>query len=273
VTDPGSGADLFRRYLGVLGVPAREPSLDALTELIAAHLARVPFENVSKLYHRHDAGRRGLPALTQFLDGIERYHFGGTCYANNFHLHELLTSLGYQVMLCGADMAAPNVHMVNLVTLDRCRYLVDVGYGAPLRMPLPLDVARDQAIEWGAFCYRFRPRDPDGRPRLDMYRDHVLAHGYSVTPTPRRIEDFADVIAESYSERATFMHALLVARYSAERSVMLRNLTLITMEGGAWSVSDLAGLDQVPETIEREFDIPQDIARQALEGVQLTRQA
>jgi N-hydroxyarylamine O-acetyltransferase len=267
-----SSEDLFERYLGALGIAQQEPSLEALSELMAAHLARIPFENVSKLYYRHELSRRTVPDLARFLDGIERCHFGGTCYTNNFHVHQLLAHLGYEVMLCGADMATPNVHMVNLVTLDRRRYLVDMGYGAPLRTPLPLDGADDREIAWGPFRYVLRPRDAAGRSRLDMFRDGVLTHGYTVIPAPRRLDDFAAVIADSFSEQATFMNALLVSRYGAQRSVMLRNLTLFATQDGRCTSDQAAGREQLPDIIEREFRIPREVARQALADVQLIRQ-
>ena len=43
-------AELFSRYLALLGVPRREPGLDALREIVRVHLTRIPFENVSKLH-------------------------------------------------------------------------------------------------------------------------------------------------------------------------------------------------------------------------------
>ena len=48
------GAGPVGRYLAVLGVTARRPGYDALAELTAPHLARVSFENKSKLLHRRD---------------------------------------------------------------------------------------------------------------------------------------------------------------------------------------------------------------------------
>jgi N-hydroxyarylamine O-acetyltransferase len=268
-----SAAKLLDRYLAALEVPARPPGLDALAELTSAHLKRIPFENVSKLYYRHDPARRGLPDLARFLDGIERFHFGGTCYAVNFHLHQLLVHLGYQVTLCGADMATPNVHLVNIVSVGGRRYLVDGGYGAPFLQPLPLDAGTDREIAWGSHRYVLRPSDAGGRPRLDTYRDGVLTHGYVVNLAPRRIEEFAGVIADSFTDRATFMHAILVARYGPDSSATLRNLTLTTHVGHEWSIRELAGEDHLPDTIQAEFGIPRDVTRRALEGVTLTRQA
>ena len=109
-------SDLFERFLHLLGVNRRKPCSGALDELVTAYMMRVPFENVSKLYYMKRYGLRGLPNLEQYLEGIELYNFGGTCYSNNYYLHLLLTYLGYDVMLCGADMFDPDVHVVNIVS-------------------------------------------------------------------------------------------------------------------------------------------------------------
>jgi len=273
LTDARPPKDQFARYLRLLSVVPRAPSLDALSELTVAHLTRIPFENISKLYYRRQVRPHRPPELTRFLDGVEQHHFGGTCYANAFNLHQLLTHLGYKVALCGADMSAPDVHMVNIVRLDGRPYLVDVGYGAPFLRPLPLDLAHDQDIVWGRERYVLKPRDTAGYSRLELHRDGGVRHGYVVNPSPRRIEEFAEVIADSFSDRATFMHALLVARFWPTRSVTLRNLILIEAEGADFSVRQIPGRDQLPRVIEEQFRIPADITRRALDGVELTAQA
>jgi len=263
---------VLNRYLRILGVPRREPGLAALAELTSAHLRRIPFENVSKLYHRQDAGMR-LPDLARFLDGIERHHFGGTCYSNNFHFHELLAHLGYRVSLCGADMSAPDVHVVNTVDLAGRPYLVDVGYAAPFQSPLPLDLERDHEVRWGSDRYVLEPRDTAGRSRVQLFRDGRLHHGYQVNPKPRRIQEFERVIADSFDEGATFMNALLVARFFPGRSVTLRNLTLSEAREGSSGARRTLGRDALPAAVERHFGIPEAIARQALEGIALTASA
>lgn len=257
------------RYLGILGVPHREPGLAALAELTSAHLRRIPFENVSKLYHRREAGMR-LPDLARFLDGIERHHLGGTCYSNNFHFHELLARLGYRVSLCGADMSAPDVHVVNTVDLAGRQYLVDVGYAAPFLSPLPLDLERDHEVHWGSDRYVLKPRDSAGRSRLELFRDGRLRHAYQVNPKPRRIQEFESVIAASFEESATFMNALVLARFFRARSVTLRNLTLSQSRESGSGAHRTLGRDAVPAAVERYFGIPAPITRQALEGIALT---
>jgi hypothetical protein len=50
--------EVVDHYLTILGVVQREPSLEALRELLAVHLTRIPFENISKLYYRkHQVSR------------------------------------------------------------------------------------------------------------------------------------------------------------------------------------------------------------------------
>jgi arylamine N-acetyltransferase len=51
----------------VLGVTARRPDYDALAELTAAHLARIPFENVSKLLYPDAPRAWKVPAVSPSL--------------------------------------------------------------------------------------------------------------------------------------------------------------------------------------------------------------
>jgi len=264
-------AEDHRQYLRILGVSRREPSLASLGELTAAHLTRVPFENVSKLYRFRRTGFRRIPELARFLDEIEQFHFGGTCYSNNYHLHGLLRSLGYQAALCGADMAKPDVHLTNLVTIDGGEYLVDAGYGGPFLAPMPRNLAEDYTIALGEEQYVLNPRDGQGRSRLELRRDGQCKHGYVVNPAPRDIGEFARVIDESFSDSATFMNALVLVRFFEGRSVRLQNLTLIESEGTTSRTEKMKGASRLPDLIEERFGIPGRIAREALAGLELAK--
>jgi len=70
-------ADGCKRFLSILGIPREKPHIDALGRIVRAHLTTVPFENISKLYYLRTAGLTTVPDLDRYLDGIERYHFGG----------------------------------------------------------------------------------------------------------------------------------------------------------------------------------------------------
>ena len=162
--------DLIARYLTILKVDRVDPDLGALRELLAAHFTRIPFENISKLYYRKRFGLVNLPAVQLYLDGIDKYHFGGTCYSNNYHFHLLLRSLGYEAKLCaGTDMNTPAVHAVNMVTIDGREYLADTGYAAPLLDPIPRDLETDYEIRLGRDHYVLKPQDANGCSHLELY--------------------------------------------------------------------------------------------------------
>ena len=255
------------RYLNLLGVSQREPSLGALNELVSAHLTRVPFENISKLYYWRRLRLAGLPSFQRFLDGIERYHFGGTCYSNNFHFYALLKCLGYNVRLCGSDMSIPGVHMVSVVTIEGQEFLVDTGYAAPFLSPLPLDLATDHVICLGRDRYVLKSKDASGSSRLELHRDGKLKHGYIVRPGGRRLDDFQEVIADSFHRSATFLNSILLARFWPGRSLVLHNQTLVDSTPVQSTTQSLGGMRAVIDTIESCFQIPGEIATAALEGL------
>ena len=202
---------------------------------------------------------RSLPDLGLFLDGIERFHFGGTCYSTNYYLYQLLENLGYEIRLCGADMSSPDVHMVSIVSMEGREFLVDVGYAAPFLEPLPRDLATDYVVELGRDRYVLKPRDAAGRSRLEMYRDGALRHGYLAKPAPRRISDFEQVIADSYRDEATFMNALLLARFFPDRSVVIHNLTVVESRGTTSAIRTLSNREELARAIQESFGIPEDL--------------
>jgi arylamine N-acetyltransferase len=256
--------EVVDRYLAILGVARREPSLEALRELVAAHLTRIPFENISKLYCRKRLGLVNLPAIRLYLDGIDKYHFGGTCYANNYHFHLLLRSLGYEAKLCAADMKTPQVHALNMIRIEGREYLADTGYAAPLLEPIPRDLAVDYETVLGRDRYVLKPQDANSCSRLELYRDGVLHHGYLAKPEPRKIEDFSKVIAASFSADATFLNSVLLVRFYPGRSVLIHNLTLVESEGDQSTVHGLANRDELIAAIEQRFAISRVIVREAI---------
>jgi len=245
----------------------RDPDLDALEELVEAQLTRVPFENISKLYHKKNIGLRGLIDLDRHLDGIENWNLGGTCYANNYYLHLLLKYLGYKVKLCGADMTEPDVHLVNMVTLDGREYLVDGGYGAPLLKPIPLDLGEDYAVEPGNERYVLSPRDNRGYSHMGHYRDGQLIHGYTAKPIGREISYFLEVIRDSFSDKSTFMNGLAIIRFYPNRSLAIRNFNLIESEGRNIKISKMGGREELLRVAKEVFSVPPEVLTDAMNEI------
>jgi arylamine N-acetyltransferase len=238
-----------------------------VTKLVATHIMRVPFENISKIYYKKHFGLNTLPSLQQFLEGVEKNNFGGTCYTSNFYFNLLLSSLGYKVKLCGADMTNPDVHIVSIVDLDNQEYLIDVGYAAPFLMPLSRDLKEDFVITLGRDRYILKPQDKRGYSQLVLFRDGVLKHGYVAKPIPRKIEYFDEVIANSYKTSSTFFNALLLARFFPERSIIIHNLSLIESQGIESRIQSLKNSKELVDAIEEYFNIPRNIITDTLSEI------
>jgi arylamine N-acetyltransferase len=256
---PPVSARLIDRYLGILDVPAEEPSTPALLRLVEAQLHRVPFENLSKVYYMHDRDLRALPGLELYLDGIEQYHFGGTCYPNNYYFGQLLANLGYRATLCGADMANPDVHLVTMIEIEGRQFMVDTGYAAPFAAPLPRDLSSDHVVHAGPDRYLLRPQDPAGCSRMELHRDGQLKHGYLAKPTARRIDEFEAIIADSYRADSTFMNAILLARCFDDHFLVVHNLSVIESRGAEFDTRTLSSRDELVELIDERFGIPSRI--------------
>jgi arylamine N-acetyltransferase len=253
--------------LKLLRIERREPGIDAFRELVFAYLTRIPFENISKLYYLGQDGLRRLLDFETYVSGIENHNFGGTCYTNNYHLHLLLSHLGYDVDLCGADMANPDVHLVNIVRVDGREFIADAGYAAPFIDPLPRDLDDDYVIELGRDRYVLKPQDENGRSRLRLHHDGHPKHGYVVNPVPKRIDHFEKVIADSFRESATFMNAILLTRFQRNRAIRIHNLSITRSEGSEYSIEKLESKDQLPGIIENRFGIPRKISEEAISRI------
>jgi len=210
---------LFNRYLDILDIIRREPSVNALYELVKAHLTKIPFENISKLLYKKQ-GLKTIPDLSLYLDGVEKNNFGGTCYSNNYYLYLLLKHLGYDVKLCGADMNNPDVHIINIVNVEGREFIVDGGYAAPFIKPLPRDLKENYVISFGNEIYILKPKDDSGCSKLEQYYKGELKHGYTAKPQPRKIEEFRKIIEDSYRNDATFMNAILITRFFESGSIV-----------------------------------------------------
>lgn len=135
-----------KAYLQLLGVSdSGKADHQLLLQLQAAHLHRVPFENLDI--------HLGVPIV------LERDHVfrkivlagrGGFCYELNGLFFHLLQYLGYECWLISARVyeapkkySPPFDHMAILVRLKDKLYLVDVGFGDFSSKPIQIDLARE----------------------------------------------------------------------------------------------------------------------------------
>ncbi len=256
---------LFDKYLKLIGVEAAVPSYELLCRLVKSHLTKVPFENISKLLYKKQ-GMNNIPDLSTFLEGIEKYNFGGTCYSNNYYLYLLLEHLGFDVKFCGADMKNPDVHLISMVNIDGVEYIVDGGYAAPFLKPLQRDLSTEFVISNGNEKYIINPKDENGRTKVEQFCDGELKHWYTAKPQPRKIEEFRNVIEDSYTDDATFMNALRITSFSENGTIALKNLTLTETVGNSTNTIKIKR-EEVPAVAFKKFGMPQSLVKEALESI------
>jgi arylamine N-acetyltransferase len=146
--------------------PPRRPALE---RLIRAHLAMVPFENVTSILRRYaHQGTGPVPAVDPEaqLRLWESRAGGGVCFEVAEMFSTLVTALGYHAYpVVGTVLASPSPwlggHQATVVELNGRGYLADPGNGAPFYEPAPLD--RPLEVHRAGLSYRFRPDDEPGR--------------------------------------------------------------------------------------------------------------
>lgn len=260
-----SNQSLFEKYLDLLGVSKSVPDLNLLKKIVRAHLIKVPFENISKLLYKKQ-GINYIPDLGLFLEGIEKYNFGGTCYTNNYYLFLLLKYLSYNIKLCGADMKSPDVHIVNVVKIDGKEYLIDAGNAAPFFEPLPTFLADDYIIKYSNEKYILKPKDEAGKIKIEQYSDGNLQHWYTTLCHERKIENFRRVIEDSYSEDAVFMNAVRITKFSENGSKVLKNFSFTEITGNEYKIRKITP-ENLSTEIEINFGMPQIFVSEAIGSI------
>lgn len=262
-----SNSSLYKEYLQILNVSFTKPTLAALKELICSHLQHIPFENISKLYYKKKFNLCYMLSFELYIEGIRKYNFGGTCYSNNFYFNQLLKHLGYNVVLCGADMKAPDVHLVSIVTVEDQEFIVDVGYAAPFLEPLPRNLSSGYQINFGNDKYILLPKDGNGFSQLKFYRNGALKHSYTVKPSSRLISEFDSVIKASFDETATFMNSLLLVLFGNNSSKVIHNFSVIEFKNNNYEKRILSNENELVKEIENKFRIPKEIVAESLSQI------
>ena len=175
----------YLRRLDVTG--SVTPDLAALHRLMAAHLRRIPFENLDL---HLDAPIR--LDVERFYRKVVLNRRGGGCYELNGLFAELLRSIGFKVRLVGAQVLRASSqgdvldHLALAVELDGSLYLVDVGFGDSFRAPMLIRDAETQCF-YGR-CAQLKGQN--GYYHLELRDGERFDKGYRFDLEPRRLEFF-----------------------------------------------------------------------------------
>ncbi len=133
---------MLDQYLERLGLSTErhEPTLAFLSELQAAHMISVPFENLDVCAHR-----RITTDLGHSLQKVVLERRGGWCFEVNGAFGWLLRELGFDVDYVSCRVfdddgwGPPLDHCALVVRLKERRWFVDVGFGDNCMVPIPIE--------------------------------------------------------------------------------------------------------------------------------------
>jgi N-hydroxyarylamine O-acetyltransferase len=261
-------AEPFRRYLMLLQADEEPPGLDYLRRLVHAQICRVPFENVSKvlLFGREGSGRPAT--IDEYLDGIEHFDLGGTCYSANPFFAELLRAVGFDAGLFGADMSTPNVHTVIRVRIAGRAYHVDAGYGGPFREPLCLEDLPHEICEGEL---RYRVEGGGQEVAVSVYSGGERTQGYRAHEPPRAFDFFRQIILDSFLPGKTFMTHLRIVRIFARHSAELFDQTLTVHREGSSRTQELGSMAELRRAVEDDLAMPRCPVDEAIEVLERLR--
>ncbi|KAL8806559.1 MAG: hypothetical protein Q9223_003322 [Gallowayella weberi] len=226
-------------------------SLNGLTILQRAHLTTFPFENLSLHYSPTHTVSLDVDALYKKFMRDNRGR-GGYCMENNALFGTMLRTRKYDVTSVGARVCdSVNggdgkgftgwSHMVNIVTLQGTKYMVDVGFGGNgPTSPLPLE---DSLVHDCIPPSQMRLRHSniesihtDHEQRLWSYQVRQSKEAewqtqYCFTETEFLPQDYEIMnFWTSTSRKSLFTQNILLAKMVMEEGKVVGNLTMFNAE-------------------------------------------
>ncbi|HAA14919.1 MAG TPA: acetyltransferase [Cytophagales bacterium] len=224
------------RYLDRIGYTGdTSPSLTTLAALQKAHALAIPFESLD--IH---LGRKIRLDIPRIFEKVMEDRRGGFCYELNGLFHELLLTLGFDLVRISArvynaekDAYGPEFdHLTNLVTLEGQSYLTDVGFGDFAITPIPFQVNELYTDPWGT--WRITEPEPD-----QFFLHKQIPEGwlpkYRFTRTHRAYLDFQTMCNyQQYDPNSHFRSKKVITLPTEQGRITLSSQTLkITEQGEA----------------------------------------
>jgi N-hydroxyarylamine O-acetyltransferase len=250
---------LLEAYMRRIGLPhPGAPTLAALRQLHAAHVAAIPFENLDILLGR--GINLDLDSLRAKLVDQRR---GGYCFEHNTLFLAVLRELGFDAtamearVRVGSTAIRPRTHMVIAVRLGPDEWLADVGFGGEGPFE-PVAVRPIQADEVSEVRHRIVP---EGALRvLQMRSSAEWIDMYAFVPEAVHPVDFE--VANWFTSthpRSPFVRTLTAQRSTRDVRYILRYPSYSEIRGGDVSTREI-GRDELLPLLREIFliELPHD---------------
>ena len=255
-------------YLGHINSHAPQQADRAnLDRLIAAHLQRVPFENLDVLLQRPIL----LDADAVFAKVVERGR-GGYCFEINSLFARLLLSFGYRISLLGARVRwglasdAPTSmlsHLLLRVELREGSFIVDIGFGGPTP-PCALPLHGRAGL--GDCPYQLQAPNAE----QPLYQLQALQNGqwHCMYQFDLQPQTWVDHIARSWytstHPQSIFLNSLMCARSQGSERLSLGNRNFSRRyPDGRVEQQSIESAGQLIELLNHEFGLNLDPASDA----------
>jgi N-hydroxyarylamine O-acetyltransferase len=246
-------------YLTRIGYTGpRQPTLDVLHALTAAHAQAIPFENLDVLL-----GRGIDLSPDAVFDKLVRRRRGGYCFEQNGLFLRALTALGFHAVPLSArvridrprDVLPPRTHLFLRVEIAGESWLTDVGVGA---------LSLTGAIRFGVDGEQPTPHEPrrivreSGRwfhqARLgDVWSDVYEFTGEEMPPIDRELANWFT----STHPQSHFLGRLIAARAAPDgRRITLQNTELKLRDpDGRPTVQTIGSPDELLAALAEHFGL------------------
>ena len=274
---------LVTKYFERLGLNPLElegfSRLERLQAICAAHLERIPFENLSQ----HGVGEPVSLDVEKLANKILDRNRGGFCFELNGLLAELLLELEYKLVRVAAHVYNGDgymedaSHLFLMVTLpaddpgkkSETMYLVDVGFGEPAIHPLRYEFNTAQSTPEGMVS-RFVKTGYDVAlewrdVKTDMFVPRFKFKATDATmegPGPHLV-DFHDNLMTVYHPQSPFEQKVILCRVNvslkvtvAGNRIKITGLPRFDKNLAPVMVQELGDVHNVRAVLDSDFGIP-----------------
>lgn len=244
---PALDAARLDAYLHRIGLPQRPtPTREALDAIVAAHLQRIPFENIDVLL-----GRPIDIALDAVFDKLVTRERGGYCFEHNTLLAAALTALDFDVVPLAArvrfgieeGVPTPQSHLLLRVRVAHRDYIVDAGFGGPSPpCSLPLSEPAQEGLPYRLVGAPLSATSSGAFHLLDLELksgdEWIKLYRFDLSP-----QAWIDYAARNWyvctHPDSIFLHRLMAARTDGEVRLTMTNgeLTERDADGGSRQVA------------------------------------
>lgn len=230
------------------------PTLETLQHIHLLHTCSIPFENLDALLSR--TIRLELDNVFEKLVVAGR---GGYCYEQNALLRAALEDIGFgvedlaaRVLITQPPEMPARTHRLLLVTINKQRYLADVGFGGKtLTSPLRLETDVEQPTAHGVY----RLTHLDGDYLLSMKQQDGWMSLYRFDLQPQYFSDFqvANHYVSTWPE-SHFRHHLMLCLHKPDGTT----LTLSNRQFSGEQREDMADERAVYQLLQEKFGLRLD---------------